>query len=185
MISKRGVYINRIGAVKNRQPLLLVLLLISVPLSYGLIDSPTPATIIDLDNPDLNILNRSVLSSINKFRSGHSLKPLIWSDTLARASKFHLDNMIKRKFFDHEDPSDNNYPDLQKRLAKFSGRFQCYSENLVQYYPFRFKGNRIEYFTIAICLSVLCFKVEEYCNKKEEEHVYRQICCITKCGVYT
>lgn len=154
MVLKRPIYIYVKAVSILRQPLLLFFILSAI--SYG-IGSPikerntqTIDSVIDLEKPNIKILQDAILQSINKFRIKNNRKILVWSDSLYRPAKFHLDNMNNSKFFDHNDPKDKNYPDLEKRILKYSNKFRCASENLIQYYPFKFNGKTIEYTTVKV-----------------------------------
>ena len=106
---------------------------------------PTTDSIINLGSPDIKLLQQAILVSINNFRIENNVDALVWSDTLYKSAAFHLSSMNTRKFFDHCDPDDKAYPDLLKRVRSCSGQYSCLSENLIQYFPFKFKGKRIEY----------------------------------------
>lgn len=151
MFLKTLIYICVKAVLILRQPLLLFIWLFIPSYSHGIPikvhNIPSIDSVINLENPNHAVLQDAILQSINRFRAKNNVKSLTWSDSLYKASKFHLDNMNKRKFFEHNDPKDRNYPDLEKRILKFSNKFHCASENLIQYYPFNFKGKTIEYST--------------------------------------
>ncbi len=152
-LNKLPIYIGVKAAVKYMQPLLFLTFLITMlfnPLigkGYFIktISKPTSDSVINLNSPDIKFLQQAIFKSINNFRAKNKVALLVWSDTLFKSANFHLTNMQTKKFFDHTNPSDKSYPDLKKRVRKFYGQYSYLSENLIQYFPFKFKGATIQY----------------------------------------
>ena len=151
-LEKNTIYISIKAAQKSGRALYLFIFLAFIfnPFNNKADGSvkglkPTTDSIINLGSPDIKLLQQAILVSINNFRIENNVDALVWSDTLYKSAAFHLSGMNTRKFFDHCDPDDKAYPDLLKRVRNCSGQYSCLSENLIQYFPFKFKGKRIEY----------------------------------------
>jgi len=156
-VDLRPIYIYVKAALIKRRPfissgvIIFILVASIIGLSYEgkgmkyLPSKPGLDSLINLETPDTRLLEQAIFISINTYRLKNKQPILIWSDTLFKASQYHLSNMITKKFFDHDDPNDSKYPDLSKRVKKYYGNYKTLGENLIQHFPYKFKGKTIEY----------------------------------------
>ena len=62
---------------------------------------------------------REVLSLVNKIRKDHNLNPLLWQEDLARAARYHAQDMALDDYMEHA-----TYDRANKTLIKICGTFQ-------------------------------------------------------------
>ncbi|MCS7252784.1 MAG: CAP domain-containing protein [Armatimonadota bacterium] len=88
---------------------------------------------VKLSPSDLTRLERLIFELVNGERRKHGLAELMWHDGVAKAARFHSQNMASRKFFSHVDPIEG---DLKERLRRNSLKVSVAAENIFNCYGF-------------------------------------------------
>ena len=117
-------------------------------------DLPEVRKIIDLQNPDYELLDAAVFQVSNKVRVKEGKKELQYLPLLHRSASYHAQAMIDLEFYDHYNLRQLSYLTPDKRITAFGGVFHYTSENIAQYdiintgqeyCPSRLKNGRFRY----------------------------------------
>ncbi|RMG56257.1 MAG: CAP domain-containing protein [Acidobacteria bacterium] len=74
------------------------------------------------------LLARRVLDAVNRERRQRGLRPLRWSDLLARAAQAHSQDMADRQFLGHINP--DGYTPADRAMLAGARRFRWLAENV-------------------------------------------------------
>lgn len=87
---------------------------------------------VDPMNYDSDLMNAALFFAINKYRSTLGLSLLSFEPRLRDAAMIHSDQMVKRNFFDHQNPYDAKIrmPNNRAELCGFNG--EHLAENLAR-----------------------------------------------------
>lgn len=70
--------------------------------------------------PDLSELEGTIHETVNEVRMANGVGLLEWDEELHAIARAHSEDMIRREFFDHEDPMRNDWDDRYKAAG-----YQC------------------------------------------------------------
>ena len=93
----------------------------------GILATPTPAPARKIPaavrtaapTPDPRAAFRAAFEEINRMRAEAGLPPLAWDDGLAALAQARAEDMVRRRYFAHEDP-ETGRPALEGKLSKYT-----------------------------------------------------------------
>jgi len=91
----------------------------------GILATPTPARKIPAavrttaPTPDPRAAFQAAFEEINRMRAEAGLPPLAWDDGLAALAQARAEDMVRRRYFAHEDP-ETGRPALEGKLSKYT-----------------------------------------------------------------
>ncbi|MEN8136948.1 MAG: CAP domain-containing protein [Bacteroidota bacterium] len=86
--------------------------------------------IIDIENPDIEKLNRNIFQYLNQSRKATNNSIFIYSNELAASALYHSNNMHNDHFFGHNNGNDVGLETPLKRILKFEGNYPYIAENI-------------------------------------------------------
>lgn len=97
---------------------------------------PSVNETIDLDKPDLRLLEAAVFHASNEVRSQKRKTVFDYNPVLHKAARFHADYLFERKSVGHRNKQEDKYETPYKRIVAFGGDdFNGAAENLAMITP--------------------------------------------------
>lgn len=93
---------------------------------------------IDLDHPDLELLDAAVFFATNKARGDYLFPPLTFSPELRDMARYHATEMAYHRFIGHENPFNPEMASMFLRSKFFQA--QAYSENVASYFLMNYQS---------------------------------------------
>lgn len=101
-------------------------------------------TEIDVENPNIELLNAAIFFATNEARLKKNLPALAYSEILEKAAEFHSTEMRDKRFFNHVNKSDKENRTPEQRIANKGGEFTGTGENILEMPPYK-TGPKGEY----------------------------------------
>ncbi len=89
--------------------------------------------IIDLHNPDYELLDAALYHATNEVREKYQKPLLKYSEVLHRAAALHSNSMIEEDFYDHYNSKDKKLYYPVNRIKASGGNFSAFAENIAEY----------------------------------------------------
>lgn len=99
---------------------------------------------IDVEKPDIALLNAAVFFATNEARIKRKMEPLRYESVLEKAAEFHSDEMRNKRFFNHINKTDKENRSPEQRIANKGGAFDATGENILEMPPYK-TGSKGEY----------------------------------------
>lgn len=99
---------------------------------------------IEVENPDIALLNAAIFFATNEARQKRSLPLLLHDQSLEKAAEFHSEEMVEKRFFSHVNKTDKDNRTFDLRIRNKGGEFTAAGENILEMPPFK-TGPKGEY----------------------------------------
>ncbi|MFN3529686.1 MAG: CAP domain-containing protein [Bacteroidia bacterium] len=101
-------------------------------------------TLIDIEKPDIALLNAAIFFATNEARQKRNLPLLVYDEILEKAAEFHSNEMVEKRFFNHVNKTDKENRTFEMRIRNKGGEFTAAGENILEMPPFK-TGPKGEY----------------------------------------
>lgn len=101
--------------------------------------------LIDLKDPDLELLYAAVFYASNEARISKQKEALSFDPILRKAALQHSESMERQNFISHENPRDRDLRTPMQRIEKAGGEFTGVAENIARVNVYML-GEKLEYF---------------------------------------
>lgn len=100
--------------------------------------------VIDVEFPDVALLNAAVFFAANEMRAKRALPMLRHAATLEHAAVYHSNEMRTKRFFNHLNKGDRENRSPEQRVSNHAGDFKTVGENILEMPPYK-AGPKGEY----------------------------------------
>lgn len=102
-------------------------------------NTPAAQQLIDIENPDLELVDMALFFATNEQRIKRKLAPLVFAAPLREAAAYHSVEMRDKNFFSHINKADKELREPHQRIAAKGGEFSATGENILEMTPYKLR----------------------------------------------